>query len=271
LREIAPRIKCLSLQGELAFDGAEFVVRNLLQSIADTDCFILDMHRVSFLNDSAARLLHEARALLAAQEKALVFSRTRGRAVIEDALRHTLPSSDKGFVSFEDNDVAVEWCENRLLQMRDGVARATRSVNGFPLLAGMSDMALAELRASMLTVEYTPGSTIISAGEQSDDRVFFIEDGEVSVVLRLADGSHQRVATLSAGMSFGELAMLGQAARSAFVHADTAVRAHTLSARSLDKLALQRPDIKIAVLKNLSLDLAQKLRQANHLIGALAE
>jgi len=30
------------------------------------------------------------------------------------------------------------------------------------------------------------------------------------------------------------------------------------------------PEIKIAVLRNLSLDLAQKLRQANQLIGVLA-
>ena len=44
----------------------------------------------------------------------------------------------------------------------------------------------------------------------------------------------------------------------------------TLSARSLDELAVDHPEIKIAVLRNLSLDLAQKLRQANQLIGALA-
>ena len=65
------------------------------------------------------------------------------------------------------------------------------------------------------------------------------------------------------------MAMLGKAARSADVHADTAVRSWTLSARSLDELA-RSSEIKIAVLRNLSLDLAQKLRQANQLIGVLA-
>ena len=54
------------------------------------------------------------------------------------------------------------------------------------------------------------------------------------------------------------------------VHADTAARSWTLSARSLDELAVDHPEIKIAVLRNLSLDLAQKLRQANQLIGVLA-
>jgi len=71
-------------------------------------------------------------------------------------------------------------------------------------------------------------------------------------------------------MSLGEMAMLGKAARSADVHAATAVRSWTLSARSLDEPAVDHPEIKIAVLRNLSLDLAQQLRQANQLIGVLA-
>ena len=48
-------------------------------------------------------------------------------------------------------------------------------------------------------------------------------------------------------MTFGEMVMLGQAARSANVHADTAVRCWTLSAEALDELAVQHPEIKIAV------------------------
>jgi len=48
------------------------------------------------------------------------------------------------------------------------------------------------------------------------------------------------------------------------------VHGWSFSARSLDRLAVEFPEIKIAVLQNLALDLAQKLRQANQLVGALA-
>ena len=72
-------------------------------------------------------------------------------------------------------------------------------------------------------------------------------------------------------MTFGEMVMLGQAARSANVHADTPVRCWTLRAKALDELAIAHPEIKIAVLTNLSRDLAQKLRQANQLIRVLAD
>ena len=78
---------------------------------------------------------------------------------------------------------------------------------------------------------------IIAAGQSHDDRVFFIIEGEVSVVLALDDGSHQRIATLSSGMSFGEMAFLGGAVRSASVYADGHVRAWTLRAGALDELA----------------------------------
>ena len=270
LRSVASRIKCFSLQGEVAFDGAEFVVRKMLQSAGEADSFILDMHRVSYLADGAARLLHEIRTSLVAQGKAVVFSRIRGRAVIEDALRHTMPEGDKGFLSFEDNDVAVEWCENRLLESVNGAARIRNGMGDFPLLADLPEALLARLRERMHAVEYAAGSIIISAGEKQDDRMFFIEDGEVSVLLQLSNGAHQRIATLSPGMSFGEMVMLGHAARSASVHADTSVHAWTLTACALDELALEHPEIKIAVLRNLSIDLAQKLRQANQLISALA-
>jgi glutaminase len=270
LREVASRIKCYCLQGEVAFDGAEFVVRNLVQAAPDADSFILDMHRVSYLAESAASLLHDARQLLVAQGKALVFSRVRGRAVVEDALRHALPEGDKGYLSFEDNDLAVEWCEDRLLESAAELSPRVSTVAAFPLFAGMPERALARLQDRVQSADYPAGATIIQAGQEQDDRVFFIREGEVSVVLSLADGSHQRLATLSGAMSFGEMAMLGKEARSASVHADTAVRSWTLSAKVLDELAVDHPEIKIVVLKNLSLDLAQKLRQANQLIGVLA-
>ena len=100
--------------------------------------------------------------------------------------------------------------------------------------------------------------------------MFFIVEGEVSVVLALDDGSHQRIATLSRGMSFGEMVLLGHSGRSASVFADTSVRSWTVRAGALDHLAAEYPAIMITLLRNLSFDLAQKLRQANQMIGALA-
>jgi CRP-like cAMP-binding protein len=66
------------------------------------------------------------------------------------------------------------------------------------------------------------------------------------------------------------MVLLGQSVRSASVYADSPVRSWTLRAGALDGLAAEHPEIMINVLRNLSTDLAQKLRKANQLIGALA-
>ena len=78
------------------FDGAEFIVRNLMRLSGETDSFVLDMHRVTFLTEGGARLLHDVRKSLFAQGKALVYSRIRGRAAVLNALRHTVPEGDNG-------------------------------------------------------------------------------------------------------------------------------------------------------------------------------
>jgi len=270
LRAVAPQIKCLSLQGDVGFDGAEYIVRNVMRLASESDSFVLDMHRVTYLTEGGARLFHDVRSSLFAQGKAFVYSRIRGKPGVLHALRHTLPEGDNGFLSFEDNDLAVEWCEDRLLASQNVPLPRVSTRASFPLFAGIDAKALARLEPVMPSLVFPAGATIISAGPGDDDRIFFIESGEVSVVLELSDRSHQRIATLSSGMSFGEMTMLGSTARSASVHADTEVRAWTLRASALDVLALKHPDIKITILKNLSLDLAQRLRQANLLIGTLA-
>ena len=200
-----------------------------------------------------------------------MFSRIRGRAIVEDALTRTLPDGSNGCLTFEDNDLAVEWCEDRLLAAFAESTQRTVSLQAFALFAGMSARKLAQLQDLMRSADYPAGVTIIAAGQEEDDRIFLIRDGEVSVVLSLADGAHQRIATLSSGMSFGERVRLGQAGHSAQVHADTAVRCGTLSAKALDGLAVEHPEVEIAMLTNLSRDLAQNFRQANQLIGVLAE
>jgi glutaminase len=273
LHAMAARIRCLSLQGDVAFDGSEYVVRKLMELSAEASEFILDMNRVSFVGDSAARLLHDARRTLARDGKALVFSRIRAKTGAMDALRRTLRDDDRGFLTFEDNDLATEWCENRLLAPGASDAHAvpsSRSLADFPLFAGLGDAALRKLRELVEVCAYRVGATIIEVGDARDDRVFFIVDGEVSVLLTLEDGTHQRIATLSGGMSFGEMVLLGQLARSASVYADRDVEAWVLRASMLDRLAREHPEIMITVLRNLSSDLAHKLRKANQLIGALA-
>ncbi len=41
----------------LAVDGIEYIIRRMREMVSDTACFILDMHEVIGISESAARLL----------------------------------------------------------------------------------------------------------------------------------------------------------------------------------------------------------------------
>jgi len=117
---------------------------------------------------------------------------------------------------------------------------------------------------------FKPGEQILVSGQAGDGRIFFIDSGHVSILVPIANGGHQRIASLGAGMNFGEMVLLGQTTRSASVFADTEVMCRILDASDFEALAQQAPELKIFVLENLAKDMANNLRRATQWIAALA-
>jgi glutaminase len=266
----AHRIKYLCLHGFLAVDGAEYVIRQMQKMADESHSFILDMHQVDGISESAARLFNEARIRFGEDNIAVVYSRIQGRRAIADPLSKSVRKEDCGFLSFEDNDLAAEWCENRLIGEASWTPVAFRSLADALLFNGVPEALVDQVEQSSCSQSFAPGERILAAGEAGDGRVFFIESGHVSILVPLETGAHQRIASLGPGMSFGEMALLGQTARSATVYADTEVKCVILEAADLDRISEQTPLLKIIMLENLAKDLAGKLRRATQWIAALA-
>ena len=270
LNEHARRIKYLCLHGVIAVDGAEYVIRRMREMAPDTQSFILDLHEAIGISDSAARLLNQARLSFADDGIAVVCSRIRDRQAIMGPLSKAARRDDRGFLVFEDNDLAVEWCENQLARELGQPCAANGSLADSVLFRGVPAALMAQVERATRAHVYAPGERILSHGQQGDGRVFFIESGQVSILMPLRSGAHQRIATLGPGMEFGEMALLGQTTRSASVYADTEVRCRVLEAADFGGIADEAPLLKIAVLQNLARDMAGRLRGANEWIAALA-
>ena len=270
LNDQAHRIKYLCLHGVIAVDGMEYVIRRMQEMSPDSDSFILDMHQVAGISECAARLLNQARLGFSTDGIAVVYSRIHDRSAIVDTLRKSVGNEDRGFLSFEDNDLAVEWCENRLLGEDCRMATVVRSLADSTLFKGVPEKLMKQVEAVTYSQVFAPGDRILMAGQAGDGRIFFVESGQVSILVPLEDGAHQRIASLGPGMEFGEMALLGQTTRSASVYADTAVTCRILESANLDKISDQVPLLKIALLENLARDMANKLRGANQWIAALA-
>ena len=270
LNEHAHRIKFLSLHGLLAVDNVEYIIRQMHKMAADTHSFILDLHQVNGISESAARLLAEARLAFGKDGVAVVYSRIQGRKAITERLRKSVLRGDRGFLSFEDNDLAAEWCENRLLGEASGTASTSIPLRMAPLFSGVPDTLMKQVEAATSSRVFAPGEHILDAGQTSDGHVYIIESGKVSILIPLEHGAHQRVASLGPGMNFGEMVLLGQTTRSATVVADTETICRILAAGDLDRISTDTPGLKIILLENLGKDMANSLRRATQWIAALA-
>lgn len=272
----AKRIRILSLQGELTVDGIERVARRFLsRRQADAPMVtlgVLSMHRVTSITASAARLLQEIRHSIATDGGHLVFSRIQYCSSLEPALRRALLPEHKGFLVFEDDDLAIEWCENRLLENLGYKEQSMDAVtlDDFHFFNGLENEEKQALQDVLSSVRYAAGEVVMRAGESSDLRVFLLLSGEVSVLVEAQDGHRQRLATLCSGMIFGEMALLGQTVRTAMIQADSDISCWVFTTTALDALTRTYPRLKLALMDNLARLFANNLRQANALIGALA-
>ena len=270
LKEYAHRIKYLCLHGLLAVDGVEFVIRKMRDMASDSHSFILDMHLVTGISESAARLLNHARLGFMEEGLAVVFSRIHERSAIIEPLGKSTGNGDRGFLNFEDNDLAVEWCENRLFCTASPPPVSVTSMADFPLFSGVPEALMKQVEAVTRLQSYAAGEQILTSGQARDGRIFFIEHGQISILVPLQNGGNQRISSMGPGMSFGEMVLLGQTTRSATVIADTEVRCHILEAGDFNRLSDQAPLLKITLLENLNKDMADKLRRATQWIAALA-
>jgi len=262
-------IRYLCLHGFVGIDGAEYVIRRMQAMAPQSSAFILDLHHVTAISGTAARLLAEARLGFHDDGIAIVCSRAHGRRAILDPLGHAVRKDDRGFLLFEDNDLAAEWCENRLVLQAGQAPVSARTIADSVLFRDVPADLLRKVDGIAATRTFARGDEILHCGQAGDGRVFFIESGYVGIVVPLESGASQRIASLGPGMEFGEMALLGQTARSASVFAETDVRCRVVDTKDFDALARAAPELRIAVLENLARDVAGKLRGANEWIAAL--
>lgn len=270
LRKHGRCIQTYQLQGTLTFSTTEVVVREIIENAGALRHLILDLRRVVSIDQCSCEILHLALRELLALEKSVHFVHTRHLPLLRRFTRAKLGSQfDHIFSPTEDIDPTLEWCEDQLLEGLQPSQNSSRSAHrDYELFKGFTADQLAIVRSLLKRRRYDSGSVIFNAGDEARD-LFFLADGHVSVLVTLAPGTRKRLATFTAGMAFGEMAVIDGAPRSAMIMADTAVEVDTLSLDEMDWLGQRHPAIKIKLLENLCFSLSGKLRKANREMALL--
>lgn len=274
LDDIGRRARIYELQGDLGFSAMETLLDKLVSASSHIDYAVIDLKRVSLIEGPSAQLLIELVLRFGEERKSVVFINAQRQSRFLRALEERLgtPELQAHYVTFADLDPALEYCENALLagQQGEDAADAEIDLRDHSLCKGLTGDEVEVLRGLVTMRSYKPGQFIVHKGQAADE-VFLVMRGEVSVMIDLANGQQKRLSTLSAGMAFGELAVIQPSVRTADVRADKAVRCDVLSTDAFDILSRMHPQIQITLLRNLLRNLARMVARLNQEVATLAE
>lgn len=272
LLERGTEVAVCRLQGPLAFSTSEAGIRGVSERAQDCSTVVLDWQRVPLADEAACRLFGQWTRQLVSKGVAVLFAGLRAaenwQAMIVEAVGTV--DGEAPLYFFPTLDLALEWCEDRILADHSVEHRreAEMTLAQHPALRELDPPELEELRRYARKTVFSPGETIVRQGDPSDS-VYFVTAGNVTVHLRLHDDRKHRIATMGAGSMFGELAMVEQEPRTADVDAETTVICHTLSVADIDRVEQATPGVRLKLLSGVARDLAGRLRRADREIAAL--
>jgi glutaminase len=256
-------VRILELIGALTLANVDYVSRQLATK-PRPQIVIFDLRRVATLTRAAARLLAEGFRELETFDVTTVVSGVEHSSAIWQALAEWTG----GIASLRDFhllDDAIEWAEDQVVYRHGGSIDFTEltELSEQALLAGLTAEEIAALAKLGTSRTYQPGQRIIAAEEPASS-LYFLRSGVVHVKLP----SGIRLATLSAGMVFGEMSLL-EAKRSADVLADKSVTVLEVPLADFQRFREAHPRIGERIMRNLAQLLADRLIVANAKVNLL--
>ena len=249
LREHGHQAMVIELNGDLLFAGTESMVRELSGLDDDVDFVILDLRRVDEVADVSLRLLGEVRENLSVVDCDLVLIDGEG------TLAETFQDVDRPVPTFDPRTAAVEWCENELITRYGGdiMLPAEVEVAQCPALGPLTDEDVAALTLRMEDRSYEKGHVVRRVG-QSFGGVYFILSGRIVTSVPGPTGERLKLTTLSAGMTFGELALGSDNRQETTVKALEDVHVKVLTARAIETIEREDPRLGVELWKALTRD-----------------
>jgi glutaminase len=257
------QVRVIELVGTLSFSNVDYVSRQLAAK-PRPQFVIFDLRRVTAMTRAGARLVAEEFRELATHGVTVILS-----GVKRDSREWKIIGEWTGDISnvrdFYLLDTAIEWAEDQVVYRYGGAIdfHETTELSEQPLLAGLTPEELTDLASIASVRHYRRGERIVTAGEPATS-LFFLRSGAVHVTL--PDGV--RLATLTAGMAFGEMALL-ETNRSADVLADMAATAYEIPLRDFQHFRKQHPRGSERIMRNLAQLLADRLIVANTRVDLL--
>ena len=279
LQDKGKAARALALQGYLFFGTSSAIMEVCRELIAKEDLrfLILDFRLVQGLDTSAMLSFTKLEQVCSSLEVRLAFSGLR--ADLEEVFIQARFLPNPKIKVFSDLDRGLEWIEDDLLGVHDApTIIAPMSMGGTQIIAEMDLRRILKAHFNKPSVDavigyceqikLAEGSLLFRRGDPGN-ALYFIERGEVSVMLTLDDGQKKRLRSFGPGTIVGEMALYSHHPRSADVIADMDCRMRKLSAENLQRMEREHPEVAIQFHIFVVKLLASRLAAANDEIRAL--
>ena len=256
-------VRIIELVGPLTFSNVDYISRRLAAK-ARPQFVVFDLRRVAAMTRAGVRLLAEEFRELAGFHVTVILSGVRRSSADWKLIKEQA----KGLSNLRDFyllDTAIEWAEDQVVYRHGGAIdfHETTGLSEQPLLAGLSAKEIEAIAALGTMRSYRSGERIVSAGDPSTS-LFLLVSGVVHV--SLPDGV--RLATLTAGTAFGEMALL-ETHRTADVLADMSATALEIPLHEFERFREKHPRVGERIMRNLAQLLAERLIVANTKVDLL--
>lgn len=253
------------MHGDLLFAGAESMMRTVAQQDDDIEIVVLDVRRVDDVADVARTMLVKLRDSLKADGRDSALVDPDG---ILSALRDTGESDPYTFTT---RNAAIEWCEDQLIDRygQPDVRPDQVTLLDHPLL-GDIDAASTQILEPLFTSRRCVDGEMILAADSPAEGLHLILSGHVGLKVQRPEGG-RRISTLSAGMSFGEFALVSGQGHQFDVIAEGPVELAVLTPEALHEVDAQHPEVAIALWQSMARDAYTVLDQALREVAAQAE
>ena len=129
----------------------------------------------------------------------------------------------------------------------------TSALKQLPILAELSDNALASVEQACTWRRYAAGEQVVGYRDRSTD-VFFLLAGKVRVIIHSVKGKAVVFVDLKPPTMFGEIAAMDRKPRSASIQALEPCSIASLSTDAFEKLMLREPSVAVATLRHVAAD-----------------
>jgi SulP family sulfate permease len=238
----------IELHGLIFFGTAHKLLNQIRKRVNDRSLsplrfLILDFRLVSGLDTSAVLSFLKLEQLAKEQDFLVLFTDIASTDWQKLRQGGCLRDSETNNRIFPDLDRGLEYCENCILQAHNSVNTQFTSVQE-QLQTFLPEGSDSERLRKYLEPRHLEEEEFLFHQGDNPNGLYFLESGQVSVFLELADGKTKRLRTYQSGTILGEIGLYANIPRSASVIADAPSYLYHLSGEAFAKI--EREDSHLA-------------------------